>query len=823
MGEDRVTWKNTSGWGSLRFRIVLVLVFVAVSCLSSEAGTEGVGGDLFPAGLAERQWVSFEAEGFASPVTGVIYPPTAPPCCGVPLGGVGTGCIDLDARGTFGFIAAFNQLFTEYGFSGSRGNVFKTQLTRKLPDYTPFLGVTASDTTWVLASKEILKGGTMETCVDPVFIGRKESVVLPAVEGVLPAHDIRYWGHFPVVDMEYDLVAGDGTPAPISVGLRAWSPFLPGDTACSNTPCAFFQVRVRNESKGSVDGKVVFTFPGPPHQGNPKPTPAIRNSIQESDLEAVEVVDGTRSYALGLIGQPGASFGGGLYRDGGAWAKIAGSLPSPSESDRGTSVSASYSLAAGETTQFVFVLAWYAPVWEGAEGHRYTAMYARRFASAREVVLNTASRWESLLKRILAWQQVIYSEPSLPGWLQDCLINNLALIPETSYWAQANPPLGDWCYQGGLFGMLESPRGCPQIECIPCTWYGGLPVALFFPDLARSTLTGFQHFMREDGAAPFFLGRWGPPDMATPGYDWQISLNGPCFIHLVDRLWQITGSTEILKEFYPSVQKVNTLTVNLSTRPDSIIRMPDQGGMEWFEWGQWLGMASHMGGLRLATLRIVERMARAIGDQNYTEQCHQWFLQGSHSMEEKLWAGSYYFNYLDDQTGQKSDAVMAYQMDGEWAARLHGVESVFREDRIPVVLNTIREKCTCEVICGALSFASPEGKPLSSDNKVAEYGATAMFLPEIMILAMTYMYHGDPEYGTGMLHKTLEKMVCEHGHPWDLPNMILGTTGDRHFGTDYYQNLMLWAVPAAIKRESLTQFTNREGFVDRIVNAAKGE
>ena len=37
--------------------------------------------------------------GSSEPVDGVVYRTEAPPCCGVPLGGVGTGCIDLDARG----------------------------------------------------------------------------------------------------------------------------------------------------------------------------------------------------------------------------------------------------------------------------------------------------------------------------------------------------------------------------------------------------------------------------------------------------------------------------------------------------------------------------------------------------------------------------------------------------------------------------------------------------------------------------------------------------------------------------------------------------
>ena len=64
--------------------------------------------NLFPVDLPESQWVQFDAEGFSRPVCGVIYRTGKPPCCGVPLGGIGTGCLDIDARGVYGFSSIFN-------------------------------------------------------------------------------------------------------------------------------------------------------------------------------------------------------------------------------------------------------------------------------------------------------------------------------------------------------------------------------------------------------------------------------------------------------------------------------------------------------------------------------------------------------------------------------------------------------------------------------------------------------------------------------------------------------------------------------------------
>ncbi|MCL5994562.1 MAG: GH116 family glycosyl-hydrolase [Chloroflexi bacterium] len=723
---------------------------------------------LFPTNVPDRQWCRFDAAGFSTPVSGVIFRPARAPCCGMPLGGVATGCIDVDVRGVWGFSSLFNMLYPEKAFAGQRGNVFTAPLTRKTPAYLPMLGLALGDTTWVLASREVLDGGMLSVCADPVFVDRHATTCVPPLAGVLGAQEIHYWGHYPVVDIEYELEPVASSPPPLSVGLRAWSPFIPGDIEPSSAPCAFFELHLRNDTPSAQRGTLAFSFPGPippdtegglTYDGtasfhNPPPAwPAFppaparftRRTFESGALQAVEVGDGSHSYVIGLMSPQEVRFGASLGRDGAAWTAIDHGLPEAGLKDPGASVAVPFALAAGEEQVLHLVLAWYAPEWLGAGDHRYTSMYARQFGSAIDVAVHMAPLRAGLLRRVLAWQQVIYAESQLPDWLQETLINNLALIPETTYWAVANPPLGDWCHQGGCFGMLESPRGCPQIECNPCTFYGNLPIVFFFPELARSQLEAYRRYQRADGAAPFVIGRWGPPDMATPGWDWQISLNGPVYAILVDRLWQRTGDAEVLHAFYQSVKRTMAFTMDLNPTPEGVISMPaDNRGMEWFEWGEWLGMCSHLGAIRLAALRIVERMARALGDTPFEAQCRQWCAAGTAAMEEKLWvdadagatAGGYYLNFYEEKTGRRSDAIMGYQLDGEWVANMHGVPGVFRADRVPVVLDTIRRCNMPAARCGALSFANADGRALSPDEKIVEYGSSFIFLPEIMMLAI---------------------------------------------------------------------------------------
>ncbi len=66
-----------------------------------------------------------------------------------------------------------------------------------------------------------------------------------------------------------------------------------------------------------------------------------------------------------------------------------------------------------------------------------------------------------------------------------------------------------------------------------------------------------------------------------------------------------------------------------------------------------------------------------------------------------------------------------------------------------------------------------------------------MFCAELLVLAMTYIYAGEREFGLDLARRHWENLVCRQRHAWDMPNAIRGDTGERLFGTDYYQVMML--------------------------------
>ena len=195
---------------------------------------------LFPANLPAAQWQEFQAAGYAHPVTGIIYrnvpggfalEDRPRPVSGVPLGGIDTGGLYLEGYGTFGYSSIFNNYVPPGG-----------------PLNTPFLGIGIGGQPLVLTTGQTKNyAGNNRPSLGPNLFFFADTKT---------AETIDYWGHYPIVDMQYK------TDAPVEVNLRAWAPFIPGDSKVSNTPGAVFEIHLTNSGPSRQAGTLAFSFPG---------------------------------------------------------------------------------------------------------------------------------------------------------------------------------------------------------------------------------------------------------------------------------------------------------------------------------------------------------------------------------------------------------------------------------------------------------------------------------------------------------------------------------------------------------------------------------
>ncbi|OFX17752.1 MAG: hypothetical protein A2Z18_01830 [Armatimonadetes bacterium RBG_16_58_9] len=190
-------------------------------------------------------------------------------------------------------------------------------------------------------------------------------------------------------------------------------------------------------------------------------------------------------------------------------------------------------------------------------------------------------------------------------------------------------------------------------------------------------------------------------------------------------------------------------------------------------------------------------------------------------METKMWNGSYYLSLWDTQTDKKNpDHVHAFQLDGEWLARSSGLQGIFLPYRVKRTLETIRQVCMAPY--GAVDFSRADGSPLKPGEwpMIGYTEPNHSYTIAVLMLAMNYMYAGEQEFGLELAETFWKGIICEGGMAWDMPAEINAATGKRFGGSDYYHNMLLWSLPAAMEGEAVDAPCKPGGLVARILKAA---
>ena len=139
---------------------------------------------------------------------------------GVPLGGIGTGKVEICPDGALHHLTINNNdVFPIDGMPGT------------------FLAVSARS-----AESKVLK----------VLQTRSE---IASPDMLLNAHEIDYRGLYPRCMVEY--ASGD---LPLKIKLTAFSPVIPRFLEASSLPIAFLVFDIVNASSGKVDGNLVFSW-----------------------------------------------------------------------------------------------------------------------------------------------------------------------------------------------------------------------------------------------------------------------------------------------------------------------------------------------------------------------------------------------------------------------------------------------------------------------------------------------------------------------------------------------------------------------------------
>lgn len=604
--------------------------------------------------------------------TGVVTDERLP--SGVPLGGIGTGKVELLTNGTFGNLTLNNNW--DHPLPDLPGSFFAVRATR---------------------------GGKTTARV----LALKSPYGLPTVGGV------RYQGTYPKAQVRFT-----DDDLPVDVALTAFSPLVPQNLKDSGLPVALFTFTLTNPGGAPVDTSLAFSWEnvlgcGGSGKSAWKDRTGNVQAIHAADgkvgltFSSSQKHEGPRGNSMGdyaLIGEAeggrttalsywNAAGTGEEFWNSFSGATLFGDKPVPKVGAEGSvhpagALAVSVSVPAQGSTQVQFVLGWNTPHFVTADGTDHGHAYSKTFPDAWAAA-NYASQYrETLLSGTTEWQDLVLKS-SLPVWLKGKLLNDA--FPLT-----ANTLLD----KDGKFSTLEaSSDGSGSVGALDQWLLSRTLLASFYPQLDRDELKLYTDTQSAGGEPRRLLGTLeagygaaGSPAGATGWPD--VACN---YILATYRQYRWTGDADAMKAAYPAVQKAFAWLKSRDADGDGI----PEGGSTW-DYQHYPGTFSYTASLYLASLRAGEAMARANLDKKTEDELRERYKEARATAMAQLWNGRYFTKYLNPVTADRSTNLFAGALAGEWAGEQLGLADQYD----PAVVDT-GLRSLLDVLPPSGSFASP--------------------------------------------------------------------------------------------------------------------
>lgn len=685
------------------------------------------------------------------------------PLSGVPLGGVGAGKIEFCRDGLFRNITINGNIDTP--IARSAASFFAVQA---MTDEGSLARIVASERLHGLAPMETLE-----------FEG-----VYP--RAILKARDRAF---------------------PLAVEIQATGTIIPRNVKDSSLPLALFRVRLTACAEKPVKVTVAFAMENFLGCGGSVAAVLGRGVWDEGFYDLWEertgngeqpwesgVGDGVRfvggekeeirsqgEYVLASVDRVGARLIGwrperpdevwDCFADSGRFLD-ASALPSQGEVTAGA-VAVDVALAAGETRDLRFALAWYVPRFWQAEGPDYSHYYCNNFASAGEIAQYGLTNFDRLEAEARQIPDLVQGS-TLPSWLARSVCNDAYVFSTAT-----------WLTKDGRFAVNEGPThmfGC--MGTLDQKLYANHYYSLFFPELDRTELLGFVRSQGENGGIQHDLG-YGHLEQKGQSCGWPDLSSALAILSL--KHYQLTGDQAYLDEVYPClVRALFDYQLGMDTDGDGIANISGVGNT--FDAEKYEGTSCYLASLWLAALKALEQLAAQRGDAAVAARCRQCFEKAHASAIKELWNGEFFVNYYDSKNQRQCPNSHYSQVAGEFFARLCGLGPLYGDHYVRQALRSMLRLNYHPRLRFPTNEATPEGKMSCRFM----WG----WLPHARVyLAGTPMYFGMAEEGLRVLER-LEHVVAvlNHDNRWDQRLFYEPDTGREHWGRFYMTAPATWYV-----------------------------
>jgi uncharacterized protein (DUF608 family) len=311
-----------------------------------------------------------------------------------------------------------------------------------------------------------------------------------------------------------------------------------------------------------------------------------------------------------------------------------------------------------------------------------------------------------------------------------------------------------WWTRDGGYAIWEG-LGCCGLSTTDVDYQGSFPVVALFPELKLSQMKHIIAFQNDLGQVPHnFDHRLNQVDNGFK----RVDMN-PQFVMMVCRDYLWTGDKQYLTDLWPHVVRAMAFTESLDTNGDGL---PDRDtGLQTYDaWGM-RGSPSYISSLWIGALRAAARMAEETG---HTAAANRWktlLSKASASYDAMLFNGEYYSLWVDGKT--RDELCMTDQTSGEWFSHLIGLPmTTSRENFNRAVDAVLRHNFSPEY--GLRNATAPRGG--LGLLAVANGQASATWTGIEFAFASLLIDHGHYEQGVRIV-EAIHRRYLRAGQPWN--------------------------------------------------------
>ena len=630
----------------------------------------------------------------------------------LPLGGIGTGTISLGGRGELRDWEIMNK--PAKGFS-------TVYADKPAGNQSPFFAIYV---------KPQGKAATTKALIGPVDESEYESATGYSVNqhGMPRFSSASFDAAYP-----FGQVNLEDETLPVSVKVKGFNPFIPGDADASSIPVAILQYEVTNLTDApmevsvcgtmrnfvGIDGsKFNHTWTGRAPYGAKKNINTYRENTHVKGIYMTSDEVDKNDRAWGTIALTTSEREGVSYRRSSIpndwenailnfWDDFSsdGELTDKDilvEDDPMASLAAKKTIPAKSTRTFTFYITWHFPNrldWNDAWKMDYRGSivgnyYTTKYKDAWDVIEKEAAKMPEYEHRTIQFVNAFLST-DIPEVVKEAALFNLSTLRSQTVFRLPSGHLMGW--EGTMDEVGSCYGSCTHV------WNYETATSFLFGDLAMTMRDVELTFATKENGK--MMNRVNLPLESNAGIDHVAAADGQMgTVMRFYRDWMLSGDMDFLKKYWPKIKAAMSY---------SWIEKGWDGNQDGVQEGQqhntmdvdYFGPNPQMQFWYFGALKASAEMARAMKDKAFADKCEKIFEKGTQWVDANLFNGEYYehkitdpstFEFLDMSDPdvevprfQLGSGCLVDQLVGQYMAHVLGLGYLAKKENIKATYRAI--------------------------------------------------------------------------------------------------------------------------------------